>query len=67
MEKDCSRCEGWGYVNLSYNYQKLTSLEDYLRGKYKVVVCPRCLGKKKIDWIEEITGVRRLPIKHENY
>lgn len=63
-EKDCPNCNGWGYINI-HNNKKLTTLEDYLRGRYKVVMCPKCLGKKKIDWIEEITGVRRF-VKNEN-
>jgi len=63
IEKECNLCNGWGWVNHGNNGAPITSLQDYLRGKYKAVVCPKCLGKKKIDWIEEITGVRRLPVK----
>jgi len=67
LEKTCQCCNGWGWVNSSDGYKAITSLEDYLRGRYKPVVCPRCLGKKRLDWIEEITGVRRLPVRNENY
>jgi RecJ-like exonuclease len=59
IEKSCLYCNGWGYVNSTDGKTAMISLEDYMRGRYKVVVCPRCLGKKKLDWIEEITGVRR--------
>ena len=66
-EKNCQYCNGWGWVNSSDGYTAMTSLEDYLKGRYKAVMCPRCLGKKRVDWVEEIMGVRRLPVKHENY
>lgn len=67
IDKECNMCNGWGWINSGTNGSETISLEDYIRGRYVAVMCPRCLGKKRLDWIEEITGVRRLPIKHENH
>lgn len=67
IEKECNLCNGWGWINMGKNGSPITSLEDYITGKYKAVIYPKCLGKKRLDWIEEITGVRRLPVRNENY
>lgn len=61
MELDyCSYCDGYGCLNIKLNGEKLTSddLRIYLDGKYKRIQCPKCLGKKKVDWIEQIICVK---------
>jgi len=46
---NCSKCEGFGYI------------VDFRTGYEST--CPKCLGFKKLDWVESITGKR--PIKAE--
>jgi hypothetical protein len=64
----CSYCNGGGYINVDLiNEERLTKkdLTIYLDGKYKSIQCPKCWGKKRIDWIEQIIGFR-VRSHHEN-
>lgn len=45
-EKFCDKCSGTGFVVSQSN----PDLED---------LCPKCRGKRKLDWIENIVGVTR--------
>jgi hypothetical protein len=68
MELDyCSYCNGYGEIVVKLNGEKLTNddLRIYLDGKYNRMQCPKCWGKKRIDWIEQIIGFR-VRSQHEN-
>ena len=61
MELDyCSYCYGGGYLNVKLNGERLTNddLRLYLDGKYKSIQCPKCVGKKRLNWIEQIIGFK---------
>jgi hypothetical protein len=47
MKENCPNCQGKGWKGFTYHSDKC----------YKAI-CHRCCGKKKLDWIEIITGVR---------
>lgn len=47
MKKNCPSCQGSGWFGM----------ECYNDKCYKVI-CSRCRGKRKLDWIEIITGVQ---------
>jgi len=45
----CDKCSGTGRTEVKRN-----SINFYASG-----MCPKCLGKGKLDWIENITGIKR--------
>jgi hypothetical protein len=44
MKVNCPECLGKGYNGIAYYSEK-----------YYKIVCSKCLGKRKLDWIEIIT------------
>ncbi len=46
MSKNCPSCQGKGWVGLINQGKR----------SYKLI-CRRCYGKKKLDWIEMILGI----------
>jgi len=49
MEENCPECLGNGWVK---------KVKQIRNGKYYKLICNKCYGKKKLDWIEMITGVQ---------
>jgi len=48
----CSRCNGQGLVK-----NEVVDISTGMLTRYNGV-CPKCRGKRKVDWIENIIGVR---------
>lgn len=46
MSENCPACQGKGWVGLIKEGERV----------YKLICC-RCYGKKKLDWIEMIVGI----------
>ena len=49
-EMICPMCEGNGVISALIEYP------DGLRMNMDELCCPRCMGRKKIDWLEKIKG-----------
>jgi len=48
---ECNKCDGKGSINYDGT--------DVVSGMYSDWrICPKCRGKRRIDWIENIIGVR---------
>ena len=50
----CDRCEGTGEIDIK-NYKSVTR---YFKRNYKQI-CPKCNGKGKLDWIENVMGKKK--------
>jgi hypothetical protein len=55
MKTKCLRCGGTGIIGEQVKsfFSGNTQYYDYL-----VKQCPKCDGKKELDWIEQITGIK---------
>lgn len=51
-EKVCNRCRGRGEIIEPFS-------ESHNSYECDFIVCPKCKGYKKLDWIEEIVGVSK--------
>ena len=47
MKENCPKCQGNGWFGI-----------ECYDNKYYKVICSRCRGKRKLDWLEIITGVQ---------
>ena len=56
MEK-CSLCDGKGILNCEI--KETGDKESYSDFTACLKVCPKCLGHKTVDWVENVVGVRK--------
>ena len=57
-ETICDRCDGTGVVYTSKSIRYIRNSESK-----HVKVCPKCLGEKKLDWVEVVTGKKTLEVE----
>ena len=61
----CPDCKGDG-INREPVLKKYYSAQALVKGKVEYIACRTCNGVGYIDWIENVTGVRRLVVTDSN-
>lgn len=57
----CNECDGSGYTIVE-NENKTNAVFEQLN-----IICPKCYGRGKLDWIENIVGRQKLPPLEINF
>ena len=58
----CDKCNGEGYIGIQSETEMIALESNGIitkipgQMKFEYVICPKCIGTKKVNWIENIFG-----------